>query len=277
MTPRLALALARWGQRPVLRWWPHAPSLRVIADQEARLTTLPPPGLHRRRTEVAGPGRAVPCWHLTPQGARDGARLLYLHGGGFVLGSERTHRALAARLAQAAGATAVVPDYRLAPEHPFPAALEDAAAVWDSLAAEGGRLTLAGDSAGGALALALAQRLAAAGRPGPAALALIPPAWGLWAAAAWLGGHDPADPAVSPLFGPMAGLPPVAIHAVAEEMLRDDSTRLAERLRAAGVPVRLRLWHGLPHVFQIRAGRLRQADASLDALGAFLRDPGAAE
>ena len=217
---------------------------------------------------------------------------MYIHGGGFTLGSPRTHAALAAHLAQAAGLVAVLPPYRLAPEHPPPAARQDVIAAHERLVAAGrAPVVLAGDSAGGNLALLLAQHLRDSSQPMPRALALIapvadlsgdiaarfaaapgeiliPPHWVPRIQAAYLSGQDPADPAISPLLGDLGRLPPTVIQAGAEEVLAQDARRLAAGMEEA----RLDLWPGLPHVWQIHAGRAPAADRALVALGACLRE-----
>ena len=233
---------------------------------------------------------------LVPPGAReDGAVVLYLHGGGYCVGSPAVYRALTSALAAASGLPVHVPDYRLAPEHPCPAALEDARAVYDELAASGRAVVLAGDSAGGGLALALAQSLWRDGAPGPAGLALLSP----WAdltcssptheqndaldpmlspaglsrwAAAYAAGRDPADAACSPLRGVLTGLPPVLIQVGTDEVLLDDSLQLQGRIEAAGGRATLRVFAGLWHVFQVHAGLLRAADEAIVELGAFARE-----
>jgi acetyl esterase/lipase len=204
--------------------------------------------------------------------------LLYLHGGGFVACSPTTHRALTAALALQ-GLRVFAPDYRLAPEHPFPAAITDAVAVWRALGAQAAsqghqRLVIAGDSAGGNLALATMLALRDAALPLPQAAALFSPATDLTGgspslktndgrdpmfrsaalrhvAEAYLAGADPKLPLASPLLADLSGLPPLLIHVGADEVLRDDSVRLADRARAAGVRVELRVWPGLPHVWQM--------------------------
>ena len=219
--------------------------------------------------------------------------LLYLHGGGFVGCSPKTHRPLTAAFALQ-GLRVFVPDYRLAPEHPFPAAPQDAQAVWQALrAATPGRLVVAGDSAGGNLTLGLMLALRDAGQslpdaavmfspvldftggsvsihdnaerdpmfPGLPLLNLLPP---------YLGGADPAQPLASPLLAPLHGLPPLLLHTGQDEVLRDDSVRLAAKARAAGVTVQLRVWPHVPHVWQL-IGWVPEARQSVRAAAAFLK------
>ena len=231
---------------------------------------------------------------LIPEGAPDGRAILYLHGGAYVLGSPGTHFGIAARLALAAGCEVFVIDYRLAPEHPAPAALDDAVSAWKALTASHPAVALAGDSAGGGLALATTVALRDAALVAPRALALISPwvdltlsgesmqtlaaadpllsrDWLDWAAAHYANGRNRNDPVLSPLFSPLAGLPPVLIHTGSDEVLLSDTQRLETALRAAGVEVQSRIYAGLWHDFQLQAGLMQEADASLETLGRFLR------
>src|SRR5579883_780286 len=196
--------------------------------------------------------------------------LLYLHGGGYIACTSATHRAITLFYAKH-GFRVLVPDYRLAPEHRFPAAVDDAVSVWRGLLDSGIRgIVISGESAGGGLCLALMFALRDAGLPLPTAAALFSP-WtdltcsgdsvlandrrcamlsgsGLRLAAGdYLGAADPRNPLASPLFGDLHGLPPLLIHVGREEVLLDDSIRLAERARGAGVPVDLRVFPVVPH------------------------------
>lgn len=223
--------------------------------------------------------------------------LIYLHGGGYVTCSPLTHRQVTAGYARR-GFEVVAPDYRLAPEHPFPAALEDALAVFRALRASGlpaNRIVVSGESAGGNLALALLLALRDAGEALPAAAAVFSPwtdlaATGeslrrnarreamLWnpgdgrAARFYHGDTDPRAPLVSPLYGDFHGLPPLLIHVGDREILRDDSTRLAERARAAGVPVTLRVWPVVSHAWQLAQHIVPEARESLDLAARFLHE-----
>ena len=291
----LRLALTNVVLRLVAR-----PRLRRIADigqsrREfaffCRLFLRPPAGV----VVDDRPGDP-PLVRFTPAGAGPAPVVLYLHGGGFTVGSPRTHRSVIGRLARSAGMAAVAPDYRLAPEHPFPAAQDDARAAWDALVRGGLRpdqIALAGDSAGGGLAFGLLADLCAQGTPrfavvgcspwvdmtgsgaslrGNAATDLLLPAerFGELAGMA-LGGHPPGDPRASPLFADFPSCPPVHLQASRGEILLDDSLRLANRLRQAGAKVELRLSSGTPHAWQVMAGLLPEADAAIDAAADFLR------
>ncbi len=234
---------------------------------------------------------------IVPDTERQGDVLLYLHGGGYAICSPRTHRGLVADIAVKAGTKALVIDYRLAPEHPFPAAVEDACRAYRWLLAQGidpAHITVAGDSAGGGLALALLLSLRDAGDPLPAGAALLSPwtdlamsGWthvtharrdpmlsvegALLAARHYLQNASPTDPLASPLYGRLKGLPPLLVHVGGNEILLDDSLRLAERARAAGVSVEIKIWPDLPHVFQAFAF-LPEARASRIEIARFLAD-----
>jgi epsilon-lactone hydrolase len=247
---------------------------------------------------TARPGTlgGVDVLHL--DGQHDGAGvILYLHGGAYVIGSPRTHAALTARLAALAGANSISADYRLAPEHPFPAGLDDALAVYRALldsGAEPARVAIAGDSAGGGLTMALLVAARDAGLPLPAAGVLFSPWTDLTMSGASVTGkadvelilsatalpgraaHYAAGTAldhhlVSPLFADLTGLPPLLIQAGTHEILLDDSVRLAARAAAADVTVTLEVTAGAPHVFQAFAGQLDEADEALASAGTFIR------
>ncbi|HZU75302.1 MAG TPA: alpha/beta hydrolase fold domain-containing protein [Dehalococcoidia bacterium] len=223
--------------------------------------------------------------------------VLHFHGGGYCLGSPESHRQLGARLARAAAARVLLPDYRLAPEHPFPAAVDDAVAAYRSLLAQGvapERLAVSGDSAGGGLAVALLLALREAGVRLPAAVALqspwtdlthsgdsiktraerdpmVPPSLLVKMADAYLAGAEATHPLASPLFGDLAGLPPMLIQVGTEEILFDDGARLADRARAAGVDVTFEPCEELFHVFQLMAQMLPEGQEAIERIGAFLQ------
>jgi acetyl esterase/lipase len=254
------------------------------------------PGVTYERGEVGGV-RGVWC---RPQTAVSGSVLLYLHGGGYVLGAAHAYRRLAGQIAARANAAAFVPDYRLAPEHPFPAALDDALAVYRGLVAEGAQeIALVGDSAGGGLSLALLGRIQGEAREGVAdgpagVVALSPwtdlalsgasvteradedpiltPAMLAIMSASYLQGHDPRDPLASPLFGSLASLPPIQVHVGTSEILLDDSRRFVERAQGEGVAATVHIWEGMLHVFPTSAGALDAADKALDTMAAFLKE-----
>jgi acetyl esterase/lipase len=242
--------------------------------------------------EVGG----VPADRVEHETATGDRAVIYLHGGGYVVGSPRVQGAIAAHLARASGATVYALDYRLAPENPFPAALDDSRAAYEWLLQRGadpGRVALAGDSAGGGLALATAAAARDAGTPMPGALVLISPwvdltlsgetihskarddamltrAWLTQCAEGYLDGASPDDPMASPLFADLGGLPPTLIQVGTREILLSDAVRLAERAAAAGVDVRLRRHDGLGHAFQLHAGALRASDRAIVEAAEFL-------
>lgn len=231
--------------------------------------------------------------------AQPTARMLYVHGGGYMLGSAQALTNFAGQIATRINADTFVADYRLAPEHPFPAAIDDVAAAYRGLVAEGAeRIVVAGDSAGGGLTLALLSILADERKRGtlqPIAAAVMSP-WTDLAltgasfetraeadpiftrgtlqafADAYLQGQDPTDPRTSPLYARLGGLPPIRIDVGDDEILLDDSVRYAAQVREAGVDVTLSVWKGMPHVFQSSLGHFLAAEQSLNAVGEFLRD-----
>lgn len=263
---------------------------QIRARLDRRIETLPvPQGCAVDVVEIAG----VACERLTPVTARPGRTLIYLHGGGYQVGSPRSHRFLAARLADRAGCDAVVPDYRMAPEAPFPAAVDDALAVYRALLAGGPAegIVLGGDSAGAGLALALALSAREAGLPRPAGLLLISP-WvdlahegdtyakeegdtvtlaGLRAAArSYAGGADVRNPLISPLYGKLEGLAPMRIDVGSDEALLTDSLRLARRAAEAQVEVALHLIPHLLHSYAAHFQLLGPVRKALDEAGAWV-------
>jgi monoterpene epsilon-lactone hydrolase len=233
-------------------------------------------------------------WVTRPGLAEAAPILLYLHGGGYLACSARTHRPITGSFARA-GLRVFVPEYRLAPEHPYPAAVDDAQAAWDGLLARGYKaasIGVAGDSAGGGLALALMLALRDAGKAMPAAAVLFSP-WTDLASTGesmqtnakrdamfhapgtgegahyYLGGADARTPLASPLYGELHELPPLLIHVGDREILRDDSTRLTKKARAAGVSVEQRVWPVVPHVWQL-ASFVPEARESLARASEFL-------
>ncbi|MBN1437895.1 MAG: alpha/beta hydrolase [Anaerolineales bacterium] len=272
------------------------PEIRRRTEAGARLLPVPR-GVAVRPAAVGG----VPGEWLLPDGAPADRALLYIHGGGFLFCSPATHRGIVALLARTAGTRAFLPDYRLAPEHPFPAALDDSLAACRGLMQSGfgpGRIVVAGDSAGGNLTLALMLALKAAGDPLPAAAVCLSPVTDM----AWTGesmrtkrginpifpggkdaplavsvrtdyvrSEDPRNPLISPLYGDLRGLPPILLHVGGDEILLDDSVRLAERVRAAGGSAELAVWEGMWHVFQAAAPFVPEANQSIRQMAGFIR------
>jgi monoterpene epsilon-lactone hydrolase len=231
------------------------------------------------------------------EGPKSGERvLLYLHGGGYFGCSAESHRPITAGFSLQ-GFRVYAPDYRLAPENRFPAAIDDSVAVYRALLTAGHEpqnIVVSGESAGGGLALSLMLVLRADGSPLPAGAALFSPWTDLAAtgdsirtnsnrcsmfigtdiapsARYYLGDTDPRNPLASPLYADLSGLPPLLIHVGADEVLRDDSTRLAERARAAGIPVELKIWPVVPHAWQLAAHMIPEGRASLREAAEFLR------
>ena len=238
----------------------------------------------------------IPCeWVLTPD-ADPAVRLLYLHGGGWVSGSGGNYLPLAAEISRAAKCVVLLPDYRLAPEHPFPAGLDDCVAAHDWLVVNGptgpgaAKATfVAGDSAGGNLTLATLLALKERQRSLPAGVIAISPGTDFTLSSQsltsvydpiissrtmpefrsrYLAKTDPHEPLASPVFGDFRGLPPILIQTGEHEMLRDDSIRVAKKARADGTPVTLEIWPGMVHVFQIRG--LPESREAIRRIGAFM-------
>lgn len=247
-------------------------------------------------TYEAGTVGGVPGWWCRPRDAAPRAAILYLHGGGYVIGSAAAYRHPAGQIAANSGVCAFVAEYRLAPEHPFPAAIDDALAAYDGLVELGlARIVVAGDSAGGGLALALCAAIAARGGPAPAAAVAISPLTDLTAsgkscetraaadpilsrdeilacAATYLAGADPRDPRASPLFAPGAGLPPIQIHVGEDEVLLDDAIRHADLVERAGGAADLHVWEGMPHVFTSSIAVFEAARSASRKIGKFIAD-----
>lgn len=243
----------------------------------------------------------IPAVWARPRGdtARSAAVVLYLHGGAYGVGSDRSHRAMVERMVAASGADFLVINYRLAPEHPCPAAIEDVVTAWRWLLAQGvdpARSVFLGDSAGGGLVLTGLMAARDAGLSLPAQGICLSPWTDLTLSGAshtenapydYLGPADISgfagryagvlsldDPRVSPAFGDLSGLPPLLIHAGGAEVLLDDARMLAERAAAAGVSVELDIWPGQVHVWHGFARVLPQGQAAIDAIGVVIRSVG---
>ncbi|TCC21684.1 alpha/beta hydrolase [Kribbella speibonae] len=235
----------------------------------------------------------VPALDVRVAGADQDGVILYLHGGAYVIGSARTGANLAAPLSRRSGVPAVSLEYRLAPEHPFPAGVHDALAAYRELA--GQNVVIAGDSAGGGLALALLLAARAEGLPQPAGAVLFSPWTDLTLSGAsidardgydplfsrpnmaesaelYLGGADPRNELASPLFADLTGLPPLLVQVGTAEVLLDDSLRLVARAAEQDVDVSLDVVAGAPHVYQYFAGLLPEADEALDHAATFLQN-----
>lgn len=261
-------------------------------EAESRLQVLPK-GARFHGVDV---GSLHAEWMEMPHVAQDRAFLL-LHGGGYNAGSPRTHRKMAANLSRAAYMRVLTPEYRLAPEHPFPAAVKDALIAYKWLLTQGfaeDSIIVGGDSAGGGLALSMMLALREAGAKMPRAAILLAP-WtdltvssasyerlrqfdpiitreGLREAGLWYaGGRDPADPMASPLFANLHGLPPMLVHAGGDEVMVDDSRIFAERAKAAGVAVTLKIFPDMWHVFHSASPEVPEAVQAMVEIGDYLR------
>jgi acetyl esterase/lipase len=285
-TPLSRLARPRLG---------HATPLEELRQRHLAIATEFVPAPPDVVSEPAQLGQLKGEW-LRPPGESPHRLLLYFHGGGYISGSPASHRALIARLCRAAGAAALVLDYRLAPEFPFPAGLRDAVDAYRLLTAKAyppELIVLAGDGAGGGLAVATLMAIRNGGMPMPAGLIAMSPwadltlsGWSIMqnaeadSAMSWdllflsarhyLKGASPADPYASPVFGSMRDFPPIMIHAGSREILRDDASRLGELAAAANVPVSVEVYDGMPHLFQA-ISTSNDAKVSLNRLAQFVR------
>ena len=284
------------GLRAVLRiasGFGSGPEARPAFDRY--MFSVPSPERVRYEPAVVG---GVAGWWCLPEAAEKNAVILYLHGGAYVLGTAAAYRHFVGHVAAASGMPAFVADYALAPERPFPAALDDAMSAYRALALGEHAVVIVGDSAGGGLCLALGSAVLAAAKsedlPSPLGMAAFSP-WTDLAltgesltsrahrdplltrdvlaacAAQYLQGHDAHDPHASPLYGNFDGGVPVLIHVGTDEVLLDDSLRVAERIGAAGSTVEVHVWRGMTHVF-LTNRRLRAASKALQLYGEFFRN-----
>lgn len=265
------------------------------AGMEAFTTAAPlPEGVDFDPVDAGG----VPAEWTRAAGASDDRVVLYFHGGGYVMGSVATHRGLTAGISRAAGARVLSVDYRLAPEHPYPAAVEDGVAAYRFLREQGvapGQLALAGDSAGGGLTIATLLALREAGEPLPACGVCISPWVDLTQggesmetkadedplvgrevlqqmADAYVADGDPRAPTASPCFADLAGLPPLLIQVGTAETLLDDARSLADRAKTSGVDVVLEEWDQMIHVWHAFALLLPEAKQAIDRIGQYLKE-----
>ncbi|MDI9244817.1 alpha/beta hydrolase [Marinobacter sp. CHS3-4] len=278
----------RWVVSPMLNTSIPVKVQRQLISK-AYLTSIPPKACQFQDIQAEGMAITRVSCSEEPRGI-----VLYLHGGGYIVGSPTTHRGLTGHLARASNTMVIVPDYRLAPEHPFPAALEDAENLYRALLDEGhppSAISVAGDSAGAGLALAMAIRLRDKGIPLPASLSLLSPwtdlsndqlyspekepllnkPWIDRAARLYCGPESRSNPLISPVHGDLSGLPPMLIQVGSEEILLNDSMRFANRAMDAGCDVRLDIYNGLWHVFQVHAGQLDRATEALKDVAEFIQ------
>ena len=275
--------------------WGAGTTVPLMRESWERLFT----DVRNRAPVKSTPARAggVDAEWLDAPGARTDRAVLYLHGGGYVLGSVGSHRDMIARLSAAASARALGLNYRLAPEHPFPAAVEDAVAAYRWLLEQGfapGRLAIAGDSAGGGLTAATLVALRDRGVPLPGAAVLLSPWVDLEGTGESMNGGGADDPMVrkelvatmgptylaggnaraplaSPLYADLRGLPPLLIQVGRREVLLDDALRFAQQAQRASVEVTLEVWPGMIHVWQIFANELEEGREAVERIGAYLR------
>lgn len=296
ISARARIARAIWGRLVAqIGKYENVQELRAMQASRGNLARVPR-GVTR---EVITAGGAAAEW-LVPSRCNRGF-LLYLHGGAWTLGYYQPHRWMVARMAQGMERRALVVDYRVAPEYPFPAALDDCVAAYEWLLGQGvgaDEIIIAGDSAGGNLTLATLLALRDQERPLPAAAvclspvtALVPPEgeetparpaqsvhdaglpvqWAQKQIQYYLGGADPRQPLISPYYGDLTGLPPLLIQAGEDEWLRVDAERFAAKASAAGVDVTLQVWPGMWHVWQILVGWMPEADRAVAEMVRFCR------
>ena len=287
----LRLALKSMQFLPVR---PGVPIAKVRKRLRYIEPVVPKPPAGTRITPLDADGvRAV---RIDVPEARADRCVIYLHGGGYIVGTERLFRDFTWRIGKAARASVLYVEYRLAPEHPFPAAVEDAAQAynWLTQRMDPAHIAFVGDSAGGGLALATLHKLRDEGRPLPGAVAALSPWTDLALTGPSLAGNAAADPTLdlkrlpeianhylagadarhpyaSPLYGQASGLPPILFHVGSDEILRDDSLRMAEKLRAAGCEVEIEVWPRMPHAWHFYARVIPEARTAIERVGEFLR------
>lgn len=267
--------------------------MRRALELKARLFFWPPRGAVFKETTLSHKGQQVGALDVQACETPDGPLMLYFHGGGYVFGSPRTHRAMLAWLSRFTGLSACLPRYRLAPEHVFPSPIEDALTAYQAVMAHPGGVVLGGDSAGGGLALALLGEITRLGLPQPVGTFVFSPLTDQSFSGdsirtnaraevvlptnridemtqIFLAGVDPTDPRASPLFAEFKGASPVWLAVGDTEILLDDTLRMAEHLTAQGVDVTCIVEPNLPHVWPIFKGLLPEADHTLRALARWI-------
>lgn len=290
----LRARLIRGGLRFFIKSGYRREPIAVARQRFRRMEWLVPPpprGSHIETLQIAG----VPAALIDVRESRPDYTVLFLHGGAYTIGSFRNYGHFTWRIARAARARVLAIDYRLSPEHPFPAALEDATDAYRWLLKRGSRserLMIMGDSAGGGLTLALMLKLRDERAPLPAGAVAMSPWTDLAVTGAsvhsnavrdpmvvasevprfaemYLGDTDPRNPYASPLYANPSGLPPTLIQAGEDEVLVDDSIRMAQKMKDAGCEVELQVWAGMPHVFQLLVPVMPEANAAIEHIRAF--------
>ena len=284
----------RVAVRPLFGRIHHMGFLRACTNLHSWLVYRETRDMQFEPVSFADGAREIPALSCSKGEFRTDTAMLYLHGGAYVLGGAQSHRALVARLAGACGIEAFLPDYRLAPENPYPAGLEDAMVVYQSIVDSGKNIVLAGDSAGGGLAFALLQRIQKADLPKPTCIIGLSPWTDMTLASAslssngrhdpflteqvlrngrkaYIGNRDPRHPEASPLFGKYHKPPPTTLLGGDQEILRDDSLKLAEQLEECGGDVTVHIEKGVPHVWPLYQGLTREADQAIDKMAEFVR------
>ncbi|BEH15432.1 alpha/beta hydrolase [Marinobacter shengliensis] len=289
--PLLEAGLRQTMQRLVRPMLSNAVPLKLQRQliRQAYRSSVPPRSARFVRDDLGD----VPVVRTTATATPSGT-ILYLHGGGYIIGSASTHRGITGHLAKLSGCEVITPDYRLAPEHPFPAALDDAESVYLALISQGlsaNSLALAGDSAGGGLSIALAMKLRDHKHPLPSSITCFSPwvdlsqgalyqperepvlqeSWTANAARMYAGDTPLTTPLVSPVYGQLDNLPPLLIQVGSEEILLNDATRLADVAKRDGVATRLEIYNNLWHVFQVHCGQLDRATEAVQVAADHVR------
>jgi len=293
---RLLNFVLKYFEKPYLKRVEDVPAMRRQFSWQARCLFKNPPFASYLSGPVGVAGHEMPAQWVSVDPRKDAGIILYLHGGSYVFGAAKTHQAMLARLAEMTGLRAVLPEYRLAPENPFPAAVDDAVSAYQDLLARGyspNRIALGGDSAGGGLVFALLDEIINKDMPKPGAVFAFSPWTDLTLSGdslsknanadmvlpanravemrnLYLNNADPRDPRATPLLGCFTGAPPVMLLVGKSEILLDDSRRMAKVLRDQHVPVTLEEWSDMPHVWVIFQGHLQEADDALADVAHFL-------
>jgi monoterpene epsilon-lactone hydrolase len=269
---------------------------KPIAEIRENMKKVKPQGIPAGVSQKTAAINGVSCIVLSHDVNTENTAILYFHGGGFCLGIYNPNREFAARMAKESGVKVYMPDYRLAPENPFPAALEDAVAVYRGMLLEGysaGNIVMAGDSSGCGLLLSALLRLKGQGVEMPAAVCLITPALDfagngesfhteakrdpfrikdpLGVAKIYVGTNNPLSPDISPLYGNMAGLPPILIHGAEYDVFVSDAVRFGEAVKQAGVEVELKIWQKMWHIFHMQDTVVPEAKEALREMCAYMK------